>query len=127
MESTVRSAEFAPAARPGQTVPALGRYAASFGLSLGITSLFNAILVILKETNETTLLAWMKAATGHHWITQGLLDLALFVVLGFALAGLGGKLGARPGIVLATVMGGTVLGTLIIAGFFLWASRAGSP
>lgn len=118
MEATARSAEFAPAARPGQSTPSLGKYAASFGLSVGLTSLFNAVLVILKETNETTLLAWMKAATGHHWITQGLLDLALFVVLGFALAGIGAKLGTRPGVVLATVVGGMVLGAMIIAGFY---------
>lgn len=131
MEVTIRSTRFAAASRSSQTVPAVGRYAASFGLSfglslglslgltLGLTSLFNAILVILKETNEATLLAWMKAATGHHWITHGLLDLALFVVLGFALAGVGARLGARPGVVIGTVVGGMLLGALMITGFYL--------
>ena len=120
MKVTIHSAGFAPAARASHAVHALGKYAASFGLSLGVTSLFNATLVLLKETNETTLLAWMKAATGHHWITHGLIDLALFVVLGLALAGTTGeKLGARPGIVLAAIVGGMVLGALVIAGFYV--------
>ena len=44
----------------------VGARAAAFGVSLGITSLFNALLVVVKETNEDTVLAWMKAATGHH-------------------------------------------------------------
>ncbi|MBI3436853.1 MAG: hypothetical protein HY056_17515, partial [Proteobacteria bacterium] len=50
----------------------VNKYTASFGLSLGLTSLFNALLVVIKETNEDTVLAWMKAS-GHHWVTQGVL------------------------------------------------------
>jgi len=63
----------------------IGRYAASFGIALGITSLVNALLVVLKETYQTTVLAAMTAATGHHWVSQGVIDLAVFLVLGLAL------------------------------------------
>ena len=37
----------------------ISAYTASFGLSLGLTSLFNALLAIIKETNEPVL-AWMN-------------------------------------------------------------------
>src|SRR6185436_13492357 len=66
----------------------IGIYTASFGVSLGLTSVFNALLVVIKEMNEHTVLAWMKAA-GHHWVTHGALDLAVFIILGFALAQFG--------------------------------------
>ncbi len=95
----------------------ISRYTASFGLSLGITSLFNALLVILKETNEATVLAWMKAA-GHHWVTQGVLDLIVFVALGFALVKIGQSWQSQPNKVTASAIGGIVLGSLIIAAFF---------
>jgi hypothetical protein len=96
----------------------IGTYAASFGISLGLTSLFNALLVVIKETNETTILAWMKAA-GHHWITHGVLDLVVFVVLGFALAKFGQEWRRTPGKVTASAVGGVVVGALIIAAFYL--------
>ena len=96
----------------------ISTYTASFGLSLGITSLFNAFLVIIKETNQNTILAWMKAA-GHHWVTQGVLDVVVFVALGFLLARVGETWRSSPGWVSATTVGGVVAGALIIAAFFL--------
>ena len=72
---------------------ALGRYTVSFGVSLAITSVLNALLVVVKELNENTLLAWMKQVTPHHWITHGLFDLIVFAVLGFALARVNGGRG----------------------------------
>ena len=64
----------------------IGKYGRSFGLSFAITSLFSVLLLILKETNQNTVMAWMKAATTHHWITHTLLDVIIFVVLGLVLA-----------------------------------------
>jgi hypothetical protein len=120
MDTTLRSPVYTsavPAAR--QDAEAVGKYTASFGVALALTSLFSAVLVIAKELNETTLLAWMKAATPHHWITHGIIDLALFVVLGFMLVGATQGLRDRPATILGIVAGGTVLGALTIAGFFL--------
>ncbi|MBB3010019.1 hypothetical protein [Cupriavidus alkaliphilus] len=99
----------------------LGKLTTSFGLSLGITSVLSALLVILKETNEQTVLAWMKAATGHHWITHGLLDVLAFVILGFALGRLASRLQRRPTAVAVIALGGVVSGALLIAAFYYLA------
>ena len=96
----------------------IGTYTASFGISLGLTSLFNALLVIIKETNENTVLAWMKLPA-HHWVTQGVINLMVFVALGFFLAKVGENWRFHPDRVTATAIGGVVAGALTIAGFYL--------
>lgn len=94
------------------------RLAPAFAISAGVTSVLSALLVVLKETNEDTVLAWMKAATGHHWVTHGIIDLILFVVIGIiALRGFE-NLEDRPGLSIGTLVGGVALGGLIIVGFF---------
>jgi len=99
----------------------MGQYTKSFGLSFAIASLFNALLVIVKEGNEDTVLEWMKAATGHHWITHGILNLIVFIVLGWALArvndGQGVNIAGRT--LVMTIVAALVISWLIIAGFFL--------
>jgi hypothetical protein len=102
----------------GQT-EAIGTYTASFGIALGLTGLFNGLLVVLKETNPDTVLAWMKAASGHHWATHGILDIVVFGALGLLLAPIGARWRAHPNWVAATAIGGVVAGSLIIVGFFL--------
>ena len=101
----------------------IGKYGRSFGLSLAITSLFSALLVVLKETSQHTVLAWMKAVTPHHWITHTLLALILFVALGLALAktnnGQGIKIG--PDRLNSMIVGAFVISGLIITGFYLIA------
>jgi len=94
------------------------KYIAGFGLSFAITSLFSAILVVLKETNQA-LLDWMKAATGHHWVTQGVLVITLFVALGliFSNIKLDEKLDDR--MMLTAIISTTIIGGLIIIGFYL--------
>jgi hypothetical protein len=97
------------------------KYITSFGLSLALANLFNAALVVLKETDEGVL-AGMKAATGHHWVTQGLVILALFVALGFLLPYLKpARRAGEPSGVAVSILVSTVLGGLVIAGFFLLA------
>jgi hypothetical protein len=98
---------------------AIGNYTTSFGLSLAVTSLLSALLVVLKEGNEETVLAWMKVATGHHWVTHGVVDLVLFLVLGFvfAQAGWGTRLSGNA--LALTISTSVVLSGLIIAGFFV--------
>src|SRR3979490_2439733 len=81
-------------------------YTASFGLSLGLTNLFNALLVIVKETNETVL-ALMKA-TGHHWVAHGVLDIMVFVALGVLLAPIGETWRLQPYRITATAIGGLI-------------------
>jgi hypothetical protein len=99
----------------------IGKYTRSFGLSFAITSVISAILVILKESNEDTVLAWMKAATGHHWVTHGLINLILFVVLGWILSrpntGKGVNISANG--LIGCIVAAIVVSGALIAGFYL--------
>ena len=99
----------------------MGKYTKSFGLSFAIASLFNALLVIFKEGNEDTVLAWMKAATGHHWVTHGILNLIVFFVLGWSLPRLndGEGVSITGRALVATIVASLIISWLIIAGFFL--------
>ena len=99
----------------------MGTYTKSFGLSFAIACLFNALLVIVKESNEDTVLAWMKAATGHHWVTHGILNLIVFFVLGWSLSrvndGHGVTITSKA--LVTVIVAALVISWLIIAGFFL--------
>ncbi|NOY82753.1 MAG: hypothetical protein GXP31_17280 [Kiritimatiellaeota bacterium] len=99
----------------------IGPYTKSFGLSLAITTILSAFLVVLKETHEDTVFAWMKAATGHHWITHGVLDVIVFLGLGWALSRLNNGQGIRltPKVLIVWLTGSVVLGALIICVFYL--------
>jgi hypothetical protein len=98
---------------------ATGKYTVSFGLALAVTSLLSALLVVLKELNEETVLAWMKVATGHHWVTHGVLDLVLFLLLGIVFAQLGWGARVSGNALALTIVTSVVLSGLIIAGFFV--------
>ena len=98
----------------------IGKYTKSFGLSFAITSVISALLVILKELNEDTVLAWMKAAAGHHWITHGIIDVIIFVALGWILSmpnsGQGLKVSVNA--LIGSIVVSTLISSLLIAGFF---------
>ena len=64
----------------------ISKYTVSFGASLAITSILSALLVVLKELNENSVLAWMKGLTSHHWITHGLFMVIAFFAIGWGLA-----------------------------------------
>ncbi|OPY79423.1 MAG: hypothetical protein A4E70_02158 [Syntrophus sp. PtaU1.Bin005] len=57
-----------------------------FVLSAGFVNILNAFLVIFKELTPSFKKA-MADATGHHWITHGMIILGLFVILGFVFSG----------------------------------------
>lgn len=96
---------------------ALDKLSVGFGVSFLIASIFNGLLIVAKET-YAPLKAWMKSLFGHHWTTHGIFVIVLFIILGYILskAGLEKKIDAdkTSGLVIA----GTVLGGLIIVGFF---------
>lgn len=90
----------------------------SFGLSLTLAILLNALLVVAKGSNDG-LRRWMEAATGHHWTTHGSVILAIFLMGGFALARLrlDERITPRQ---LAMLIGAAVgMSSLVIAGFYL--------
>ena len=53
-----------------------------FGTAVAVTFLFNTILAWVKDA-WPPLNSFMAHLTGHHWITHGLVDVAVFLVLGF--------------------------------------------
>jgi len=96
---------------------ALDKLSVGFGVSFLIASIFNGLLIVAKET-YAPLKNGMKSLFGHHWTTHGIFVIVLFIVLGYILskANLENKIDAdkTSGMVIA----GTVLGGLIIVGFF---------
>jgi lipoprotein signal peptidase len=99
----------------------IGKYARSFGLSFAITSILSALIVIIKESNEESVLAWMKAATGHHWVTHGVINVVLFVVLGWALSKLSDGQGVKISVngLVGCIVGAVLISGLLIAGFYI--------
>ena len=95
---------------------AIGAKVTGYGISYAITAILSALLVILKESNEGVH-SFLVAITGHHWVTHGLLDVVLFVVLGALLARRDINLSGNSLVTL--VVGATVIGDLIISGYFL--------
>jgi hypothetical protein len=99
----------------------VGKYTMSFGLSLAVTSVLSALLVVVKELNENTVLALMKHITIHHWVTHGVFDLVVFIALGFLFAAMGGGAGVKmsPKGLIAAIVAAVAASALIIAGFYL--------
>ena len=54
---------------------------AGFGIAASVAIVFNTLLVWAKETSPA-LSAWMKSLTSHHWISQGLFTVLIFLILG---------------------------------------------
>jgi hypothetical protein len=92
----------------------LSKRTASFGLSLAVCSLLNALLVIAKEKSPAVQAA-MQKLTGHHWVTHVIIVLFLFLVLGFFFAGVTMSVNR----LIATIVGGVFVSGLIIVGFSL--------
>lgn len=91
-----------------------------WSLSVAVTCILSALLVVLKETNGPVL-KLMKSLTVHHWVTHGVFNILVLIILGVAF----GKMNAGRGPdlsddgLLKLVAGSFVLGGLIIATFYL--------
>lgn len=104
--------------RDKQTTPDLTASVSGFGLSYAITSILSALLVVIKESDEV-IHNWMVVLTGHHWVTHGLLDLVVFLVLGFAFSRMGSGIRMSVNALIMTIVAATVLSGLIIACYFI--------
>lgn len=98
----------------------LGKYTAGYGWAVAITILFTSLLVVVKEMSKG-LKDGLASMLGHHWTTHGVVTIILFVVLGVLLSRMrteenGGMDGWK---LTAVIVAGTVLGGLIITGFYL--------
>jgi hypothetical protein len=100
----------------------VSKYTTGFGLSLALTSVLNALLVVVKEKSPVVQ-AEMKRLTGHHWITHVAIILILFVAFGLWFARGRGDQGVTLPIprLIQTILAGVFAAGLIIVGFYLLA------
>jgi hypothetical protein len=96
------------------------RCTSGFGLSLIIMLLFNALLVVIKESSKP-LMKGMAAVSGHHWTTHGIVLIVLFVVLGIIFSKIQPQ--EKPWLdakgIMKGVIAATVIGYVVIVGFYL--------
>ena len=88
----------------------------SFGIGASIAIIFNTLLAWLKDSHPAVNDA-MKAATGHHWITHGILVVLVFLLFGLLMRGRFLKLngGALSIVIFASVL----FGGFGLVGWFL--------
>jgi hypothetical protein len=87
---------------------------AAFGMSAIVTILFNTLLAWVKDAFDP-LNNFMVQLTGHHWITHGLADVILFLVVGTGLMLRGYRVSGNTlalGVAAASIVGG--------GGLLLW-------
>jgi hypothetical protein len=100
----------------------VSQYTISFGLSLALASVLNALLVLAKEKIPPVMAA-LQRLTGHHWVSHAVVILGLFAAFGwmFAQANGGRGMGIPANRLISLVVSGVVVGGLIILGFYLTA------
>ena len=96
----------------------MNKYALGFGLSLVVTNLLNAVILVVKEVSSPVMNV-MKAALGHHWTTHAVLLLFVFVVLGavFSIYEVGAKWDSRK--MMYYIIGSVIISMVIITVYFL--------
>jgi hypothetical protein len=89
----------------GARIGMLDGAAAAFGVSAAIAIVFNTVLAWIKDAYDP-LNSFMAALTGHHWITHGLADIAVFAIVGAVLMR---RHTSMDGTKLACLVGGAVI------------------
>jgi hypothetical protein len=85
-------------------------------LAYASAAIFNALLVVLKESVESV--QALMASLGHHWVTQGALDLIVFFGIAFYFTAAGKRITGDAAV--NYLIWSTIVGGGIIAGFFLF-------
>jgi hypothetical protein len=100
----------------------LSKCTVSFGLSVAVCAVWNALLVIAKEKNQAVA-TWMRKVTGHHWVTHVALVLIAFAIFGGLFSRLNGDQGPKmPANRLTNIiLGGVIASVFIIMGFYILA------
>lgn len=97
----------------------LRRSSIAFGLSFIVVNLSSAMLVVVKESHAPVL-DWMKALTGHHWITHAMLAVVAYITLGLVISSTREwRLTGRA--LSVAVLASTIASGLIVAGYFYFA------
>jgi hypothetical protein len=95
----------------------MGSATSGFLLAAAITVLFNTALACLKDA-YAPLKELMQSLTGHDWTTQGLVDLLLFVGLGFLFASTKLAEKIEPSRLIAALIGAVAIAGLGLAFWF---------
>jgi hypothetical protein len=97
----------------------VSKHTISFGLSLALCAVLNALLVVAKEKSKGVA-DWMQKISGHHWITHVAMILLLFAIFGWGFAGTNGGQGPKMPVNRLTrvVFSGVVAGVLIVLAFY---------
>lgn len=98
----------------------VSKYTISFGLSLAVASVANALLVVAKEKSPAVM-EGMKKLTGHHWVSHSAIILGLFGALGWLLAQANGGRGIKMPVnrLIVTFVSGAMIGGVGILVFYL--------
>jgi hypothetical protein len=101
---------------------AISKHTISFGLSLALCAVLNALLVIAKEKSKTVA-DGMQRITGHHWITHVAIIVILFVFFGWCFAWInrGQELQMPVNRLTKTLLAGVVTGIILVLGFYMIA------
>lgn len=96
----------------------LSKASSAFALAAIVTVLFNTGLAWVKDAYDP-LNTWMAHLTGHHWITHGLFDIALFVILGVIFTGVGAGKQTKADSLAVGLVAAVVVSGLGLAAWFL--------
>lgn len=94
---------------------------AVYGATIGffISALFNSILVVVKESNESVH-DWLAATFSHHWLGHGILTILVFLIftgIGYSMSKETELDSGAANKLIGLVVAGVVLSSLIIAGY----------
>src|SRR3989338_6929803 len=90
----------------------------ALSLSTILTIILTVILTILGEISKS-FKDTLAGITGHHWVTKGVFAFAIFFILYFVFGKMSDK-NLNVWIEAKKVAWVTVIGILIISGFFIW-------
>ncbi len=96
----------------------LGRTSSALALAAAITFIFNTGLTWIKDS-YAPFNTFMAHLTGHHWITHGVADVLLFVVLGALFVSTRSAERMSPNSLVLTLVAAAVAAGLGLAGWFL--------
>lgn len=115
--TSLSAAELAARPKVAEKKDVTERMAVAFGLSAAVTVVFNTLLAWVKDAYDP-LNELMKAATGHHWRTHGIVDVILFFVLGYIFMSRGTAAQLTDRLVVTVAAAAVVAGAGLAAWFF---------
>lgn len=95
----------------------LDAVSAAYGLSAAVVVIFNTLLAWIKDAYDP-LNTFMAHLMGHHWTTHGVVDVLLFVALGFVFMSRGTAERMAPKRLVAILIGSVAVASLGLAGWF---------